>query len=146
MVSQTIKTEDFWNREHTVEKFWKGLEEGKILAKKCKECGAIDFPPHLACNVCGSIDTLEWVELSGKAQLKSFVFTGLLNARLDLEDRGEKYVCGEVEFEEGNSMNAIILNISKKKAREIQDKLPVPVKPVFYDWGKYTTLYFTLDE
>ena len=41
-----IKTEDFWNREHVVEKFWNGLKEGVIYARKCKECGAIEFPPH----------------------------------------------------------------------------------------------------
>ena len=84
--------------------------------------------------------------LSGKGELKSFLFTGIVNARLALEDLGLKYVCGEVEFEEGPAINAIILGINKKKAREIQNKLPVKVRPVFFDMGKYTTLYFELDE
>ena len=144
MDMNTISTEEFWNPEHVVEKFWNGLKEGKILAKKCSSCGQIEFPPHLACNNCGYPET-EWVELSGKAQLKSFVFTGILNARLELEDRGLKYVCGEVEFEEGPAINAVILGINKKKGREIADKLPVAVRPVFYDMGKYTTLFFELD-
>ena len=26
--------------ERIVEKFWKGLEDGVIYARKCKECGA----------------------------------------------------------------------------------------------------------
>ena len=106
----TIKTEDLWNPEHIVEKFWNGLAEGKVLARKCKECGAIEFPPHLACNECGYHET-EWMELSGKGMLKSFVFTGILNARLELEDKGLKYVCGEVQLEEGSSINAVILGI-----------------------------------
>ncbi len=141
----TIKTEDFWNPEHIVEKIWKGLAEGKVYGRKCKECGAIEFPPHLACNECGYHET-EWVELSGKGTLKSFVFTGILNARLELEDKGVKYVCGGVQLEEGPSINAIILGISKKKGREIEPKLPLPVKPVFFDMGRYTTLFFELDE
>ena len=145
MVSQTIKTEEFWNPEHIVEKFWKGLEEGVIYARKCKECGAIEFPPHLACNTCGYHET-EWTTLSGKATLKSFVRTGILNARLELEDRGLKYVCGEVQFEEGPAINAVILGISKKKAKDVRAKLPVAVKPVFYNMGRYTTLFFELDE
>lgn len=145
MDENLMKTEEFWNPEHIVEKFWNGLGEGKILARKCTECGAIEFPPHLACNTCGYHET-EWVELGGKAQLKSFVFTGILNARLELEDRGLKYVCGEVEFEEGPAINAVILGINKKKGRELQDKLPVAVRPVFYDMGRYTTLFFELDE
>ncbi len=145
MITQKIKTEEFWNPEHIVEKFWKGLENGTIYARKCKECGAIEFPPHLACNVCGYHET-EWTTLSGKGMLKSFVRTGILNARLELEDRGLKYVCGEVQFEEGPSINAVILGMSKKKAREVREKLPVPVRPVFYDMGRYTTLFFELDE
>ena len=143
--NNTIKTEDFWNPEHIVETFWNGLAEGKVYGRKCKECGAIEFPPHLACNECGYHET-EWVELSGKGTLKSFVFTGILNARLELEDKGVKYVCGEVQLDEGPSINAIILGITKKKGREIEPKLPLRVKPVFFDMGRYTTLFFELDE
>ena len=131
--------------EHIVEKFWKGLEEGVIYARKCKECGAIEFPPHLACNSCGYHET-EWTTLSGKGMLKSFVFTGPMNARLELEEKGERYVCGEVELLEGPSINAIVVGVNKKKAREIDGKLPVPVHAKFYDMGRYTTLYFELDD
>ena len=145
MSTERMKTEEFWNPEHIVEKFWKGLADGVIYARKCKECGAIEFPPHLACNTYGYHET-EWTTLSGKAQLRSFVRTGILNARLELEDRGLKYVCGEVQFEEGPSINAVILGMTKKKAREVREKLPVAVKPVFFDMGRYTTLFFELDE
>ncbi len=141
----TIKTEDFWNPEHIVETFWNGLKDGRVLARKCKQCGAIEFPPHLACNTCGYHET-EWTELKGTGILKSFVFTGVLNARMELEERGLKYVCGEVQFDEGPSFNAVILGISRKKGRKLQDQLPVRVRPVFYDMGRYTTLFFELDE
>lgn len=145
MNQNRISTEEFWNPEHVVEKFWNGLSEGKIYAKKCKECGVIEFPPHHACNSCGYHET-EWTELSGNGVLKTFVFTGALNARLELEDRGLKYVCGEVQMDDGPEMNAVILGINKKKAKEIVGKLPVRVRPVFYDMGRYTTLFFELEE
>lgn len=131
--------------EHIVEKFWKGLEEGVIYARKCKECGEIEFPPHIACNSCGYHET-EWTTLSGKGMLKSFVFTGPMNARLELEERGERYVCGEVQLEEGPSINAIVVGVKKKKAKEIENKLPVPVHAKFYPMDGYTTLYFELDD
>lgn len=131
--------------ERIVEKFWKGLEDGVIYARKCKECGAIEFPPHLACNTCGYHET-EWTTLTGKGELVSFVFTGVLNSRLELDDMGLKYVCGEVKLDEGPEINAVILGINKKKAREIEDKLPVRVRPVFQNMGRYTTLFFELDE
>lgn len=145
MDQNRISTEEFWNPEHVVEKFWNGLKEGTINAKKCKKCGAIEFPPHLACNTCGYHET-EWTTLDGKGVLKTFVFTGVLNARLELEDKGLKYVCGEVWMDDGPQMNAVILGINKKKAREISDRLPVRVRPVFYDMGRYTTLFYELDE
>jgi uncharacterized OB-fold protein len=131
--------------ERIVEKFWKGLEDGVIYARKCKECGAIEFPPHLACNTCGYHET-EWTTLTGKGELVSFVFTGVLNSRLELDDMGLKYVCGEVKLDEGPEINAVILGINKKKAREIDEKLPVRVRPVFQNMGRYTTLFFELDE
>ena len=131
--------------ERIVEIFWKGLEEGVVYARKCKECGAIEFPPHLACNTCGYHET-EWTTLSGKGELVSFVFTGVLNSRLQLDDMGLKYVCGEVKLEEGPEINAVILGINKKKAREIEGKLPVKVRLVFQNMGEYTTLFFELDE
>lgn len=116
MSPERMKTEEFWNPEHIVEKFWNGLKDGVIYGRKCKECGAIEFPPHLACNSCGYHET-EWTTLTGKGELKSFVFTGVLNARLELEDRGLKYVCGEVQLDEGPAINAVILGVNKKKAR-----------------------------
>ncbi|MCF0134491.1 MAG: hypothetical protein HUJ72_11550 [Blautia sp.] len=140
-----ISTEEFWNPEHVVAKFWNGLREGVIYAKKCNECGAIEFPPHLACNSCGYHET-DWTTVSGKGELVTFVFTGALNARLELEERNLKYVCGEVKMDDGPEINAVVLGVNKRKAREIQDKLPVRVKPVFYDMGDYTTLFFELDE
>ena len=37
MSNERIKTEEFWNPEHIVEKFWNGLKDGVIYARKCKE-------------------------------------------------------------------------------------------------------------
>lgn len=43
--------------------YYDALEEGKILGRKCTRCDHIEFPPYLACNECGCLDT-EWVELN----------------------------------------------------------------------------------
>ena len=51
-----------------------------------------------------------------------------------------------MELEEGPAINAVILGINRKKAKAIQDQLPIPVRPVFYDMGRYTTMFFELDE
>ena len=54
--------------EKVVEKFYLGLEEGKILGRKCPKCGHVEFPPVYACNECGNYET-EWYEISGKATI-----------------------------------------------------------------------------
>lgn len=49
--------------EPIVKNYYLALEEGKILGRKCTDCGHIEFPPYLCCNECGCLDT-EWVELN----------------------------------------------------------------------------------
>jgi uncharacterized OB-fold protein len=51
--------------------FWEGTKQHKLLLKKCKSCGHIDYPPYLFCTECQS-DESEWVEASGKAILYAF--------------------------------------------------------------------------
>ena len=115
--------------EKIVSVFYEGLANRKILARKCKECGAIEFPPHYACNTCGYHET-EWTELSGKGQLTSMVLPMTLNAdpwNADLRN----YCYGIVELEEGVAINATVVGIKKKEARQLREKLPLPVHAYF---------------
>ena len=52
-----------YDLEPIVKTYYKALEEGTILGRKCKKCGHIEFPPYLCCNACGGLDT-EWVDLT----------------------------------------------------------------------------------
>ena len=58
--------------ERVVKRYYDGLEEGIIWGRRCLECGAIEFPPHYACNTCGYHAT-EWVQLSGHGWLKTVI-------------------------------------------------------------------------
>jgi uncharacterized OB-fold protein len=130
--------------EKIVSVFYEGLANRKILARKCKECGAIEFPPHYACNTCGYHET-EWTELSGKGQLTSMVLPMTLNAdpwNADLRN----YCYGIVELEEGVAINATVVGIKKKEAKALREHLPLPVHAYFADKEGYTTLFFELDE
>lgn len=101
--------------EKVVEKFYEGLEEGKFLGRKCKECGAVEFPPVYACNTCGCMD-MEWVEISGKAVMKSIVMPAALSSKPEYSQMGP-IAYGEVEIEEGASFNAVVKGINKKKEK-----------------------------
>lgn len=130
--------------ERNVKKFYDGLAEGVIYARKCKECGAIEFPPHYACNACGYHDT-EWTTVSGRGVLKSVITPVALNANNTLAAIGP-YCFGEVELEEGCSFNSTIFGVDAKNAKKIRGKLPVPVHPKFIQMDGYTTLMFEVDE
>lgn len=130
--------------EKVVEKFYEGLEEGKFLGRKCKECGAVEFPPVYACNTCGCMD-MEWVEISGKAVMKSIVMPAALSSKPEYSQMGP-IAYGEVEIEEGASFNAVVKGINKKKRKELLEKLPVPVHAEIFQRDGYKTVVFVLDE
>jgi uncharacterized protein len=47
------------------------LEQGKVMGTRCKDCGAVFFPPRSDCSKClGS--NMEWFEVSGTGTLVSF--------------------------------------------------------------------------
>ena len=54
--------------EPIVKTYYDSLEEGKILAKRCKHCGKITYPPMPVCQECSKTD-LEWIELGTEAEL-----------------------------------------------------------------------------
>lgn len=130
--------------EKVVEAFYQGLEEGRVLGRKCPKCGAVEFPPVYACNSCGSLET-EWVEISGKAKLHSMVLPAALSSKPEYKALG-KYCYGEVELEEGSRLNAVVRGINKKKRKELLDKLPVACHAVIYQRDGYKTVVFDLDE
>ena len=130
--------------EKVVEKFYESLEEGKFLGRKCKECGAVEFPPVYACNTCGCMD-MEWVEISGKAVMKSIVMPAALSSKPEYSQMGP-IAYGEVEIEDGASFNAVVKGINKKKRKELLEKLPVPVHAEIFQRDGYKTVVFALDE
>lgn len=130
--------------EKVVQKFYDSLEEGKIMGRKCTKCGAMEFPPVYACNSCGCTD-LEWTEISGKAKMHSIVMPAALSSKPEYKALGQ-YAYGEVELEEGSRLNAVVRGISRKKRKELLDKLPVSCHAAIYQREGYKTVVFDLDE
>lgn len=130
--------------EKIVAPFYEGLENHTILARKCKECGAIEFPPRYACNTCGYHET-EWVELSGKGILHSIIIPATLNSD-PWNSKIGPYCYGIVELEEGVKFNATVFGVSKKTAKEYRSKLPLPVHAIFVEREGFTTMFFEVDK
>mgnify|MGYP001682298345 FL=1 len=107
--------------EPIAKKFYDGVAEGKYLGRKCVECGAIEFPPHLGCNACGYHETT-WVELSGHGTLESFVVPGIQNDRPYLKSV-EPYGYGKVRLDEGPEYTFVIFCGKKRVVKGLQERL-----------------------
>ena len=131
--------------EKVVEPFYEGLENGKILGRKCPACGNVEFPPVYACNACGNYVT-EWVEISGRAKLHSIVLPAALSSKPEYKKLG-KFAYGEVELEEGSRFNAVVRGISKKNRAELMTKLPLNCRAAIIDRdGGFKSVVFDLCE
>ncbi len=47
------------------------LEQGKVMASRCKDCGTVFFPPRADCYKC--LDSnMDWIEVSGTGRLVTY--------------------------------------------------------------------------
>ncbi|MBR3158338.1 MAG: hypothetical protein IKF14_04460 [Atopobiaceae bacterium] len=145
--------------EPIVKKFYDGVAEGKYWGRRCTECGAIEFPPHIACNACGYHET-EWVELSGHGTLQSFVVPGIQNDKPYLK-AVSAYGYGAVKLDEGPVYTFVVFCGKKKVAKKLAERLhngevigvhakpidrEVPLKPGSDEMVHFAELCFELDE
>jgi len=87
--------------ETKLQDFMKFLEEGKIMASRCKKCNRIYFPPRADCD-CMSGEP-EWVELSGSCKLVTFTIVHFAPASF----KGDiPYALGVAQLEEGPTVFA----------------------------------------
>jgi uncharacterized OB-fold protein len=67
------------------EPFWQAAKERRLVAPRCTSCGTFRMPPTPYCPECQS-DGVEFVELSGRAEVYSFAvvhgFPGLPDVTL----------------------------------------------------------------
>lgn len=133
--------------ETVVRKYYEALEEGKILGKKCKRCGHIEWPPFYACNACGCDDT-EWVEMSGKGEISTIILPAILNAKPENADL-MPYAYTVVNMD-GSEQNAVVQGITKENTEEMWSLMPIPVKAKIIERGApektFKTVIFEVDE
>lgn len=67
---------NFWVGQY-MDKFYDGLEKGKIVGNKCPKCGFIFVPPRKICGECYEVIPLDenWVDLPNTGTLKNFTST-----------------------------------------------------------------------
>lgn len=95
------------------EAYFEGTAKGKLLLKKCLDCGKVHHYPRAICPFCWS-DKLEWQEASGNAEIYSFSTTH--------RGEGAPYCIAYVTLEEGPK---ILTNIVDENLEKIQIGLKV---------------------
>lgn len=76
MLEKYIYTMDPYPQQYEdinrVHKFYENLRErGQLTTTKCRECGAVHWPPRIICRECLS-DNLEWIDLPNEGKITAF--------------------------------------------------------------------------
>lgn len=131
--------------ERIVKRFYDALEEGTILGRKCAKCGHVEFPPYLACNECGNLDT-EWCEISGKAIATQFIAVPLASSEPVVAEMLGDYVVATVKPEDSDEYNTCVVGVKAEDVDELNGRLPVTVKPVIVQQDGYKMVFWKLDD
>lgn len=81
--------------------YWTAACEGRLLVRRCGDCGHMHFMPRHLCPHCWS-DRLEWVPASGAGTVHSF--TVIRRAPLAAFAARVPYVVALIELDEGPRM------------------------------------------
>lgn len=76
------------------------LEEGKVMATRCRDCGKRYLPPRTECSKCLSVD-MEWFEIEPEGRLTTY--TTVRYGPAGFEDKAP-YTIAVAEFGEGLRM------------------------------------------
>ncbi len=108
------------------EPYWAALREGRLLLRRCADCGAYHHYPRPFCPHCWS-DDVEWVDAAGGATLysHSMVFVN------DLPPFGPQvpYIAAVVELDEGPRMMTRVVDCDPAELK-IGMRLRLRTEPV----------------
>ena len=113
--------------ESIIRQYYENLKQGKLIGKKCSQCGGYTFPPTTACEYCGSSNT-ETVELSGEGDLL-FVSHSMAPPPNPRFNKIAPYAYGHVRLKEGIYVQGIIngIDIDPDSLKTYYEKCPIKV-------------------
>lgn len=116
--------------ERIVKKYYDALEEGKVLGRKCPKCGHIEFPPYLACNECGNLDT-EWVDLTNvRAHVDQILRPLVIFPETEFKEANGGYMPIAVHIDHADPLDSSLVHVDAGRYEELHDNLAdVIVKP-----------------
>ena len=52
--------------------FWEAANKGRLVIQSCVACDQLQNPPQATCGECGSGDSLEWRQMSGRGTIYNY--------------------------------------------------------------------------
>ena len=97
--------------------FWDAAKQHKLMYQRCTVCGTRVFYPRDICPGpnCFGIQTLEWIEASGKGWVYSFTISYQPQHPGFADD--VPYVLAIIELDEGVRMNSNVVNVDPKEVK-----------------------------
>src|SRR5215475_2149824 len=106
--------------------FWEATAQGRLLLKRCFECGAVIWYPRVICPECASLRT-EWFDAAGRGRIYSYT----VNHRGEGAYQGlPPFVLAYVELDEGPRLMTNVVG-----AAESELAVGLPVEVVFHSTG-----------
>ena len=105
------------------------LREEKLMASRCKGCGALHLPPRPICPKCHSRE-MTWEQMKGKGKLATFT-TIAVSSTIMLNEgygRDNPNCVGIVELEEGVRISGRIVGVDTKNPENIQLGIPLNIE------------------
>jgi uncharacterized OB-fold protein len=115
------------------EEFWAATAQGKLLLRRCDDCGTTIWYPRPFCPACGRFNT-SWYEASGKGTV--YTFTVVHRSGVPGYREAIPYVVAYVELDEGPR---VMTNVVGCEPDEVT--VGMPVRVVFHDTGQGNALY-----
>jgi hypothetical protein len=110
--------------------FWDATAEGRLLLKRCLDCGSVIWYPRAFCPECASMRT-EWFPASGRGRVYSYT----VNHRTEGAYKdAAPLVLAYVELEEGPRMMTNVVGAGARLA------VGLAVEVVFHDTGEGSAL------
>jgi uncharacterized OB-fold protein len=112
--------------------YWEGCRAGELRAQRCIACGHLRWPPSVLCLECLA-EGGEWVALSGRGQVWSFIVVHRPQHPAFFED--VPYNVAIVELDEGVRLHTTIVGCEPDALR-----VGMPVAVVFHRVDDEVTL------
>lgn len=107
-----------------MDKFYDGLQAGKLVGNKCSKCGKVFCPPRKICGDCFA-EAKEFIDLPGTGVLKNFTATPWKVTERGLRNVKKDMIVGLVQVD--GTDNAMMISIINTEPDKLEEGMKVKV-------------------